>query len=75
MKKIIKTLLWTLLALMLLIAAGAWMKFGSLVKGAMSVQKLDEGLYYMEYKGDDGFAGLIESGGGKSSGELVELTL
>ena len=31
MKKIIKTLLWTLLALMLLIAAGAWMKFGSLV--------------------------------------------
>ena len=71
MKKIIKTLLWTLLALMLLIAAGAWMKFGSLVKGAMSVQKLDEGLYYMEYKGDDGFAGLIESGGGKSSGELV----
>lgn len=71
MKKIIKTLLWTLLALMLLIAAGAWVKFGSLVKGAMSVQKLDEGLYYMEYKGDDGFAGLIESGGGKSSGELV----
>ena len=71
MKKIIKTLLWTLLALMLLIAAGAWMKFGSLVKGAMSVQKLDEGLYYMEYKGDDGFAGLMESGGGKSSGELV----
>ena len=71
MKKIIKTLLWTLLALMLLITAGAWVKFGSLVKGAMSVQKLDEGLYYMEYKGDDGFAGLIESGGGKSSGELV----
>ena len=71
MKKILRILLWTLLALTLLMAAGAWVKFGSLVRGAMSVQKLDEGLYYMEYKGDDGFAGLIGSGGGRSSGELV----
>lgn len=70
MKKILRILLWALLALVLLAAAGAWAKFGALVRGAGSVQKLDEGLYYMEYKGDDGFDALIESGGGRSAGEL-----
>ena len=41
----------------------------------MSVRKLDEGLYYMEYKGDDGFAGLMESGGGRTASELVDYVL
>ncbi len=70
MNKIVRILLWALLALVLLLGAGAWAKFGALVRGAGSVQKLDEGLYYMEYKGDDGFDALIESGGGRSAGEL-----
>ena len=71
MKKTVKILLWSLLAVVLLFLAGAWVKFGPLVKGAMSVEKLDDGLYYMEYKGDDGFDELVTSGGGRSSGELV----
>jgi hypothetical protein len=75
MKKILRILLWALLALVLLAAAGAWAKFGALVRGAGSVQKLDEGLYYMEYKGDDGFDELIARGGGKSSGELAEYVM
>jgi predicted choloylglycine hydrolase len=36
----------------------------------MSVRKLDDGLYYMEYKGDDGFPALMENGGGRSAAEL-----
>ena len=71
MKKILKTVLWSLLTLTLLFVIGAWVKFGPLVKGAMSVEKLDDGLYYMEYRGDDGFDELIARGGGRSSGELV----
>ena len=71
MKKVLKIVLWGLLALIVVFGVYAWILFGPLVKGAMSVEKLDEGLYYMEYKGDDGFAGLIEQGGGRSSGELV----
>ncbi len=71
MKKTVKILLWSLLAVVLLFLAGTWVKFGPLVKGAMSVEKLDDGLYYMEYKGDDGFDELVTSGGGRSSGELV----
>ncbi len=75
MKKTVKIILWSLLTLTLLFVVGAWVKFGSLVKGAMSVEKLDDGLYYMEYKGDDGFDELIARGGGESAGELVGYVL
>ena len=72
MKKILKIVLWSLLALVILFGIATWAKFGPLVKGALSVEKLDEGLYYMEYKGDDGFDELIARGGGKTSGELAD---
>lgn len=70
MKKAVKIVLWSLLALLLLTGLGAWAKFGPMVKGARSVQKLDDGLYYMEYRGDDAFAGLVARGGIRHSGEL-----
>ena len=54
----------------LAVLVGAWAVFGPLVKGALSVKQLDEGLYYMEFKGDDGFEGLVRSGGGRSSLEI-----
>ena len=71
MNKITKTILWGLLAFALLPEGSAWAQAGPKEAAAMSVLKLDEGLYYMEYKGDDGFAGLMESGGGRSAGELT----
>ena len=75
MKKILKIVLWSLLTLTILFLVGAWVKFGPMVKGAMSVKKLDEGLYYMEYKGDDGFDELIARGGGRTSGELADYVM
>ena len=75
MKRILKIVLWSLLALVLLAGIGTWSKFGSLVKGAMSVKQLDEGLYYMEYRGDDGFDELMARGGGRNSGELAEYAM
>ena len=74
MKKVLKVILWFLLGLLVLLFVSgifAWSKFGPLVKGAASVQKLDEGLYYMEYRGDDGFEGLMDAGGGRSAADLV----
>ena len=71
MNKITKTILWGLLAFALLPEGSAWAQAGPKEAAAMSDLKLDEGLYYMEYKGDDGFAGLMESGGGRSAGELA----
>ena len=75
MKRILKIVLWSLLALVILAGIGTWSKFGSLVKGAMSVKQLDEGLYYMEYRGDDGFDELMALGGGRNSGELAEYAM
>ena len=54
MKKAVKIFLWSLLVLIVVVGVYMWSVFGSLVKGAMSVEKLDEGIYYMEYEGDDG---------------------
>ena len=59
-----------MLAAAWLSGANAWAQADPLEQGAMSVRKLDDGLYYMEYKGDDGFAGLLENGGGRSAAEL-----
>ena len=67
MKKAIKIILLVILVLVVIIGVGAWHTFGPLVKGAQSVEKLDEGLYYMEYRGDDGFDELMRSGGGESA--------
>lgn len=71
MKKALKILLFSVLGLIVVAGVLLWLEFGPLVKGALSVEKLDDGLYYMEYKGDDGLHGLIESGGGESAEELT----
>ena len=69
-----KALKWVI-RIFLILAAMVGMKVGCdffpLLKGAFSVQKLDEGLYCMEFHGDDGFDGLLEQGGGHTSGEMV----
>ena len=75
MKKFLKVLLWTLLALFVAILVYAWIMFGPFVKGALSVRELDEGLYYMEYKGEDGFDALVERGGGRTSSELADYVI
>ena len=71
MKRIIKIAFWSLLGLIVVFVAGACFLFGPLAMGALSVQKLDEGLYYMEYKGDDGFDELLAKGGVRDAGELA----
>ena len=70
MKKVFKITLWTILVLIVAMGIWSWVTFGSFVKGAMSVKKLDDGMYYMEYEGDDGFDGLMEKGGGRNAEEL-----
>ena len=63
MKKGLKIALLSVLGLLIVAGVLVWMEFGPLVKGAMSAEKLDDGLYYMEYKGDDGFRELMARGG------------
>ena len=72
MKKFIKIILWSILALIIVVGVFTWIEFGSLVRGALTAEKLDDGLYYMEYQGDDGFDGLIKKGGGESADKLKD---
>lgn len=63
MKKRIKIALLSVLGLVIVAGVLVWMEFGALIKGANSCVKLDDGMYYMEYKGDDGFKELMDRGG------------
>ena len=63
MKKGIKIALLSVLGLVIVAGVCVWLQFGSLVRGAMSCEKLDDGIYYMVYKGDDGFKELMDRGG------------
>ena len=71
MKKVIKVALFSVLGLVVVFGVLTWLEFRPLVKGAMSAQKVDEGLYYMEYKGDDGFDKVMEQGGFESADQMV----
>ena len=69
-KKVFKIALFSVLGLVVVFCVLTWLQFRPMVKGALSAEKLDDGLYYMEYKGDDGFDGLMEQGGGASADEM-----
>lgn len=71
MKKIIKVALLSVLGLVVVFGVLMWLEFGPLVKGALSAEKLDDGLYYIEYRGDDGFDGLMNQGGFESADQMV----
>ena len=71
MKKIIKVALLSVLGLVVVFGVLMWLEFGPLVKGALSAEKIDDGLYYMEYRGDDGFDGLMAKGGFENADQMV----
>ena len=71
MKKVLKIALLSVLGLVVVFGVLMWLEFGPLVKGALSAEKMDDGLYYMEYKGDDGFDGLMAQGGFENADQMV----
>ena len=71
MKKVLKIALFCVLVLVVLVGVFVWKEFSPLVKGAMSCEKLDEGLYYIEYRGDDGFDELMNRGGFETADQLA----
>jgi len=71
MKKALGIILRSALGIILGTVVVTAIMFWSILWSAFSVEKLDDGLYYMEYHGNDGFNKLMEQGGGKNAGELV----
>ena len=57
-------------AVLIAALAGAWTMFGTQLTAAMTIEKLDDNLWSMEYKGDYGFDGFLEQGGAKSDAEM-----
>ena len=75
MKKVLKIALLSILGLLIVAGVYFWMEFGPLVQGALSAEKLDDGLYYMEYKGDDGFDELMKRGGFENTDQLASYAI
>ena len=69
--KVLKYIAWAILVILSVIVIFAGISFGPLYKAASSMEKLDEGVYCFEFKGDDGMAEFLEKGGAASSGEMV----
>ena len=72
-KRFIILLICGIVALLLVIfAAGAWSMFGTQIKAANSIEKLEDGLYSMEYRGDYGFDKFLAEGGADSDAALAD---
>ena len=65
-KTIFKCVCGILTACLVVLAAGGWWLFGSFLKAANSIEQLEDGLYAMEYSGDDGFDDFLARGGAAS---------
>ena len=79
MKKTIKRILICLgillVLLVVVIAAGAWHKFGPFIVAARSIYKLQDGLYVMAYRGDYGLDEFLAQGGADSDSALANFLM
>lgn len=74
-KRLKHVLILTPVALVLIfavVALGAWRKFGTFIIAARSIQKLQDGLYVMEYRGDYGFDDFLAQGGADSDSAMAD---
>ena len=53
-------------------AIGAWSMFGTFITAANTIEKLEDGLYSMEFTGDYGFDEFLERGGAASDTEVAD---
>ena len=68
---ILKWICGAVVVLLVLLIAGAWAMFGTLIQAANTIEKLEDGLYTMEYRGDYGFDDFLAQGGAASDGEVA----
>ena len=57
---------------MIILAVGILLQFGTFIKAANTVRKLEDGLYSMEYIGDYGFDDFIAKGGASSDSAVAD---
>ena len=70
LSKAMKIVLLAVAAVLVVVLAGAWSMFGTQLTAANTIEKLDDGLWSMEYKGDYGFDGFLDQGGAASDAAM-----
>ena len=70
-KNILKWICGGVAALLILLVAGGWWLFSTCITAANSIEKLEDGLYSMEFNGDYGFDDFLARGGAASDGEVA----
>ncbi|MGN1235631.1 MAG: linear amide C-N hydrolase, partial [Christensenellaceae bacterium] len=70
--RVIGVVLTILLVLILCFLIGARVLFGELLIAAETVEKREEGLYTLEYRGDYGFDEFLARGGASSDAEVAD---
>ena len=71
-KNILKWVCGIITMLLLILAAGAWSMFGTMITAANTIGKLEDGLYFMEYKGDYVFNAFLAQGGAVSDSDVAD---
>ena len=71
-KTILKWIGAIVAVLLIVFIAGAWTMFGTFVMAANSIEKLEDGLYVMEYSGDYGFDDFLAGGGAASDSAVAD---
>ncbi len=66
----VKIVLIAVAAVLAAVLAGGWAMFGTQLTAAMSIQKVKDGLWTMEYSGDYGFDAFLDQGGAASDAEM-----
>ena len=72
MKKVLKWVGIGFIVLLVVAIVGAWAMFGIFVKAARSIEKLEDGLYSMEFAGDYGFDEFLAQGGADSDSDVAD---
>ncbi len=67
-----KWLIGGITVLLLIVVVGAWAIFGTFIKAANSIEKLEDGLYSMEFTGNYGFDEFLATGGAASDSDVAE---
>ena len=71
-KTILKWIAAVAAVLLIVLIAGAWSMFGTMITAAKTIEKLEDGLYSMEYKGDYGFDDFLAEGGASTDNEVAD---
>ena len=71
-KRLWKWICGILAGVLIVLLAGAWAMFGTMITAANTIEKLEDGLYCMEYTGDYGFDQFLAQGGAASDSAVAD---